>query len=63
MVSFRNGDMYHEVEISISQDEIIEDLPLKDVVDYWGTDVLDYLDKDEIVTYLSKNGYQIAEEQ
>lgn len=63
MVSFKSGDMYHEVEISISQDEIIQELPLKAIVDYWGTDILDYLDKDDIVEYLSKNGYQIAEEQ
>lgn len=64
MVTFRNGDMYHEVEISIDQDEVIDGLPLKAVVEYWGVDeVLEYIGKDEIVEYLSKNGYQIAEEQ
>lgn len=63
MVSFRNGDMYHEIEVCIDQNEIITELPLKDVVEYWGTDLLDYIDKDALVEYLSKNGYQIAEEQ
>lgn len=64
MVAFKNGDMLHEVEVSISQDEIFEELPLKDVVAYWGADeVLENIDNDEIIEYLSKNGYQIAEEQ
>ena len=64
MVSFMRGDMYHEIEVSINQDEIIDELPLTDVVARLGAEhILEYIDKDEIIEYLSKNGYQIAEEQ
>lgn len=64
MVAFHNGTMYHELEIEITQDEIFDDIPLKDLINHWGVDeILEHMDKNEIVEYLSKNGYQIAEEQ
>jgi len=64
MVTFKNGDMYHEVEVTISEDEIMDEINVDKFVSFVGSEtILESIDKDEIIEYLSKNGYQIAEEQ
>ena len=64
MVAFKNGDMYHEVEVIISEEEIMDEINVDKFVSFVGSEtILESIDKDEIIEYLSKNGYQIAEEQ
>jgi len=64
MVTFKNGDMYHEIEVAISEDEIMDEINVDKFVSFVGSEtILESIDKDEIIEYLSKNGYQMAEEQ
>jgi len=64
MVSFKNGDMYHEVEVVISEEEIMDEIDADKFIRFIGSEAaLEVISFGEIIEYLSKNGYQLAEEQ
>ena len=64
MVAFKNGDMYHEVEVIISEEEIMGEIDLDKFIRFVGSEAaLKEISFAEIIEYLSKNGYQLAEEQ